>query len=438
METNGKISGFVGSPNNEGRANQPAASQKEALTMQDWHLRYAANMRNYEGYSIGKLLGLINDPTIISLAGGLPSPDMFLRAEVQMATRQRFDRDIDRIMQYSPIRGEAELIDAVIAFLKRDGIRVVPDNIMITTSGQQGLDLAGRLFLDPGDAVVVERPTFAGALAAFQMQRPIYLGVDLEPDGIDVECLHEVLSDCLASGRMPKFIYVVPDFQNPSGVSMSLVKREILLDLSDRFGVPIIEDSPYRRLRYHGTMLPSLFSLDQKRGGGRVIGLNTFSKLFCPGMRVGFNIGPPEVIDKMTNIKEGSTLNTPKYNQDMCAAFLTEVDLEAYFERCCVYYGDKLGVFLNAMAEYFPPERNVTWTQPEGGMFLWVSMPQNVDTRQLFHTALKFKVAFVPGEAFYGERPERHHIRVNFSYSPEAQLREAVKRLSDCLEQQGI
>jgi 2-aminoadipate transaminase len=438
MGTNGEILGFDGNPNREERTNQLAMSQKEEKIMQNWDLRYAANMRTYEGYSIGKLLGLINDPEIISLAGGLPSPDMFLRAEMQKATRQCFERDIDRIMQYSPIRGEAELIEAVIAFLKRDGIRVAPDNIMITTSGQQGLDLAGRLFLDPGDIVVVERPTFAGALAAFQMQRPIYLGVDLEADGIDVECLHEVLSDCLASGRMPKFIYVVPDFQNPSGVSLSQAKREILLDLSDRFGVPIIEDSPYRRLRYRGTTLPSLFSLDQKRGGSRVIGIHTFSKLFCPGMRVGFNIGPPEVIDKMTNIKEGSTLNTPKYNQDMCAAFLTEVDLEAYFERCCVYYGDKLGVFLNAMAEYFPPERNVTWTQPEGGMFLWVSMPQNLDTRRLFHTALKFKVAFVPGEAFFGERPERQHIRVNFSYPSEAQLREAVKRLSDCLGQQGI
>ena len=406
--------------------------------MKDWHLRYAANMPNYEGYSIGKLLGLINDPAIISLAGGLPSPDMFLREELQISTRQRFDRDIDRIMQYSNVRGEAELIDAVIAFLKRDGIRVTADHIMITTSGQQGLDLAGRLFLDPGDTVVVERPTFAGALAAFQMQRPIFLGVDLQSDGIDVGRLDNVLSDCLTSSRMPKFIYVVSDFQNPSGVSMSLAKRETLLDLSDRFGVPIIEDSPYRKLRYQGGILPSLFSLDQKRGGDRVIGIYTFSKQFCPGMRVGFNIGPPEVIEKMTNIKEGSTLCTPKYNQDMCAAFLTEVDLDAYFERCCVYYGDKLEIFLKAMADYFPPERGVTWTQPEGGMFLWVSMPQQVDTRQLFHSALKFKVAFVPGEACYGERPERHHIRVNFSYPSQVQLREAVKRLSDCLDQQGI
>jgi 2-aminoadipate transaminase len=409
--------------------------QKEKLMMKDWHLRFAANMIKYEGYSIGKLLALISDPEIISLAGGLPSPDMFLRAELQMATRQRLERDADRIMQYSPIRGETELIDAVSDFLRRDGIQVGLDNIVITTSGQQGLDLAGRLFLDPGDTVIVERPTFAGALAAFQMQRPSYLGIELQSDGIDVGKLHEVLSDCLKSGRMPKFIYVVPDFQNPTGVCMSLAKRESLLDLSDRFDVPIIEDSPYRRLRYDGATLPSLFSLDQKRGGGRVVGIYTFSKLFCPGMRVGFNIGPPEVIDKMTNIKEGSTLNTPKYNQDMCAVFLTEVDLEGYFERCCTYYKNKLGIFLNAMAEYFPPERGVTWTTPKGGMFLWVSMPPHVDTRELFHTALKFKVAFVPGEAFYGEQPERYHIRVNFSFSSEAQLREAVKRLSDCLGQ---
>ncbi len=406
--------------------------------MQDWDTRYAANMRNYEGYSIGKLLGLINDPEIISLAGGLPSPDMFLKTELQMATRQRLEGDIDRIMQYSNVRGEAELIEAVIGFLSRDEIRVTPDNVMITTSAQQGLDLAGRLFLNLGDAVVVERPTFAGALAAFQMQCPTYLGVNLESDGIDVESLHKVLSDCRTSGQMPKFMYVVPDFQNPSGVSTSLAKRERLLELSDCFGVPILEDSPYRWLRYHGANMPSLLSLDQRNGGGRVIGIYTFSKLYCPGMRVGFNIGPPEVIEKMTNIKEGSTLHTPRYNQVMCAAFLTEIDLDAYFERCRVYYSHKLEIFLKAMTAYFPPSRGVTWTQPEGGMFLWVSMPHEVDTRELFHTALKFKVAFVPGDACYGEHPERHHMRVNFSYPTEAQLREAVKRLSDCLEQQGI
>ena len=406
--------------------------------VQNWPLRYAANMRDYEGYSIGKLLALINDPAIISLAGGLPSPQMFLTAELKQATRERFGRDIDRIMQYSAIPGEAELIDAVAAFLRRDDIRVGPENILITTSAQQGLDLVGRLFLDPGDAIVVERPTFAGALAAFEMQRPAYLGVDLAADGLDVTRLQEILGEARASGRPPKFIYVVPDFQNPSGVSMSLAKRHALLDLSDRFGVPIIEDSPYRTLRYRGQKLPSLFSLDQQRGGGRVIGVYTFSKLFCPGMRVGFNIGPPEVVAKMTNIKEGGTLSTPKYNQDMCAAFLAEVDLDAYFARCRAYYGKKLEIFLEALAAHFPPERGVSWTRPEGGMFLWVSVPKSVDTQELFHAALKYKVAFVPGVACYGVRPERHHMRVNFSFPSTDQLREAVKRLSDCLAAEGV
>ncbi len=415
-----------------------SAGMGELLMMQDWQMRYAENMRNYEGYSIGKLLSLINDPAIISLAGGLPSPEVFLQSEFRRATRERLDRDIDGIMQYSAVRGEAELIDAVVAFLIRDGIHAAPENIMVTTSGQQGLDLVGRLLLDPGDTVAVERPTFAGALAAFQMQRPAYLGIDLESDGLNIGELEEVLARCTTSGHMPKFIYVIPDFQNPSGVSMSLDKRSALLDLSERYHIPVVEDSPYRALRYRGAQLPSLFSLDQQQGGGRVIGVYTFSKLFCPGMRVGFNIGPPEVIDKMTNIKEGSTLNTPKYNQGMCAAFLTEVDLDAYFERCRAFYSKKMEVLLNALEANFPPERGIGWTQPEGGMFLWVSAPETVDTRKLFHEALKFKVAFVPGEAFYGERPEQHHMRVNFSYPSEAQLRDATGRLSDCLERQGV
>ncbi|MGA6925657.1 MAG: PLP-dependent aminotransferase family protein [Desulfosarcina sp.] len=401
--------------------------------MVDWRAHYARNMLDYQGYSIGKLLALIDDPTIISLAGGMPSPEMFLVEQLRQATGRRFDSHIHRIMQYSSIRGETELIDAVIAFLRRDGVCVSPENVMITSSGQQGLDLVGRLFLDPGDALVVERPTFAGALAAFQMQRPDYIGIELGPDGLDVIQLQQVLTDCQAADRLPKFIYVVPDFQNPTGICMSLAKREALLDLSRRHAIPIIEDSPYRSLRYRGSQLPSLYSLDQQRGGGFVVGVYTFSKLFCPGMRVGFTIGPPEVIAKMTNIKEGSTLNTPPYNQDMCADFLTTVDLDAYFESCRTYYREKMNVFFAALNTHFPPERGVTWTRPDGGLFVWLSVPKAVNTRTLFRSALAFKVAFVPGDAFYGADPEPCHMRLNFSYPSSQQLKEAVKRLSDCL-----
>jgi 2-aminoadipate transaminase len=337
-------------------------------------------------------------------------------------------------MQYTDISGETTLIEAVIQFLKADQIDICKENIVITSSGQQGLDLSGRLFLNPGDAVVLDRPTFAGALVAFQMQRPLFAGVDIEDDGSNIEGFRKKV-EMLKSRNIPvKFIYVVPDFQNPSGISMILEKREALLDLSYEYDIPIVEDSPYRSLRYYGDNLPSIFELDQKRNGGHVIGVYTFSKLFCPGMRVGFNIGPPEVIEKMTNIKEGSTLNSPKYNQDMCAAFLQQMDWKAHLEMCRTYYRKKLALFLDSMQAYFPEDMGVAWTKPQGGLFLWATVPEGIDTLELFYEAVKFKVAFVPGEVFYGENPEKNHMRINFSYPSKNQLAEAVKRLSNCLK----
>ena len=402
----------------------------------DWMSRYSDNIKNYEGYSIGKLFKLLNDPEIISLAGGLPSPDTFLKHDLQRVSQKRLQEDADTIMQYTDISGELSLIGAVIQFLKADHIDIAEENIVITSSGQQGLDLTGRLFLNPGDAVILDRPTFAGAIVAFQMQRPVFAGVDIEDDGSDIEGFRKKI-EMLKSQHIPlKFIYVVPDFQNPSGISMSIEKREALLDLSYEYDVPIVEDSPYRTLRYYGDNLSSIFELDQKRSGGHVIGVYTFSKLFCPGMRVGFNIGPQDVIEKMINIKEGSTLNTPKYNQDMCTAFLQEMDWKAHLENCRNYYREKLSLFLDAMQEYFPSDMGVTWTKPQGGLFLWATVPEGIDTLELFYEAVKFKVAFVPGEVFYGENPAKNHMRINFSFASKIQLAEAAKRLSVCLKGQ--
>ena len=402
----------------------------------NWMSRFADNIKNYEGYSIGKLFKLLHDPEIISLAGGLPSPDIFLKDELQQVSQKRLQEDSDSIMQYTDIPGDMKLIEAVIQFLRDDRLNISKENIVITSSGQQGLDLTGRLFLNPGDAVILDRPTFAGAIVAFQMQRPVFAGVDIEDDGSDIEGFRKKI-EMLKSQHIPlKFIYVVPDFQNPSGISMSIEKREALLDLSYEYDVPIVEDSPYRTLRYYGDNLPSIFELDQKRSGGHVIGVYTFSKLFCPGMRVGFNIGPQDVIEKMINIKEGSTLNTPKYNQDMCTAFLQEMDWKAHLENCRNYYREKLSLFLDAMQEYFPSDMGVTWTKPQGGLFLWATVPEGIDTLELFYEAVKFKVAFVPGEVFYGENPAKNHMRINFSFASKIQLAEAAKRLSVCLKGQ--
>lgn len=398
-----------------------------------WKDRFAANVREFEGYPIGKTIKYLTDPEIISLAGGLPSPDVFQRSEVRLASMKILEGNIDRIMQYSPISGEASLYSAVLGFLARDDIHIDEENLLITTSGQHGLDLTGRLFLEEGDVVLVDRPTFAGALVAFSMQRPRFVGVDIEGDGSDVSGMREQLQQLHSEGSTPKFIYVVPDFQNPTGITMSLAKREALLDLSYEFDVPIVEDSPYRDLRYQGETIPAIFTLDQRREGGHVIGLYTFSKLFCPGMRVGFNIGPAAVIERMTHIKEGNVLNTPKFNQDICTAFLEDMNFEAHISKCQDYYREKLAVFLETMEEHFPAEMGITWTRPEGGLFLWVTLPGHIDTDELFFEAIEHKVAFVPGEQFYGENPDHNHMRINFSFVSKEQLAEAVKRLAACV-----
>ncbi len=401
--------------------------------IKEWKEKYSRIMKDFEGYSIGKIFKYLNNPEIISLAGGLPSPDMFLKSGMREASQKLLADNLEKVFQYSSVPGEVDFIRAIIEFLKRDDIHLEAENVVVTSSGQHGLDLTGRLFLNPGDLIMLDRPTFAGAIVAFQLQDPQIIGIDIEADGPNVD---EYKRKLQKMDTMPKFIYVVPDFQNPTGITTSLKKREALLDISYELDIPIVEDSPYRDLRYCGKSIPSIFSLDQKRKGTNVIGLYTFSKIFCPGIRVGFNIGPKAVIEKMSNIKGGNLLNTPKYNQDLCKAFLTEMDYDAHMEKCCSYYSEKLNVFLQNMKEYFPPEMGVKWTKPEGGLFLWVTLPKKIDTMKLFYEAIKFKVAFVPGDAFYGENPAKNNMRINFSFATKEQLAEAVKRLSDCVKAQ--
>ncbi len=399
----------------------------------DWKGKYSKIMKDFEGYSIGKIFKYLNDPEIISLAGGLPSPDMFQKTQMREVSKKLLENNLENIFQYTAVTGEESLKNTVIEFLKRDNIKITKEQILVTSSGQHGLDLTGRLFLNSGDVIMIDRPTFAGAIVAFQMQNPQIVGIDIEDDGPDVGEYRKILSGL---DKKPKFIYVVPDFQNPTGITTSLAKREALLDLSYEFDIPIVEDSPYRDLRYRGESIPSIFSLDQRRNGTNVIGLYTFSKIFCPGIRVGFNIGPKEVIEKMGNIKGGNILNTPKYNQDLCTAFLTEMDYDVHMEKCKSYYSEKLKIFLQSMKKRFPSEWGVKWTKPEGGLFLWVSLPKQIDTMKLFYEAIKFKVAFVPGEVFFGENPSKNEMRINFSFATKEQIAEAVKRLAECVKTQ--
>ncbi len=390
-------------------------------------------MQEYEGYAIGKMLKYLDDPEIISFAGGLPNPDVFPIDIIQKAAEKSIKEGWNYVLQYSPIPGEQDLIEAIIDYLKRDNIVIMPENIIITTSGQHGIDLVGRLFLEPEDIIVTDLPTFGGALAAFEMENAKYIARDIEDDGSDIKSMEVEIENLIQGGGKPKFIYVVPDFQNPSGITMSLEKRVALLSLAKKYGIPIVEDSPYRELRYRGEHIPSIYSLDKNQGN--VIGIYTFSKILCPGMRVGFNIGPPEAIRKFLFIKSGNILNTPKLNQDICTIFLREYDLESHFNKTKNYYSDKLNFFLDAMKENFPEEMRIKWTKPEGGLFLWVTVPEHINTLELFYMAIEEKVAFVPGEVFYPEGHRRYNsMRINFSFPTKEEIIEGVKRLSSVIK----
>jgi 2-aminoadipate transaminase len=394
---------------------------------------FANLMKDFEGYAIGKMLSYLGDPDIISFAGGLPSDELFPVDLIRKAAERSLSENPAKVLQYSPIPGEEDLIEAIIQYLKTDHIEIEPENIMITTSGQHGLDLIGRALLDPQDLIVIDLPTFGGALAAFELEDAKYIARDIEEDGSDVAGLDKAIAESINSGQTPKFIYVVPDFQNPSGITMSLEKRYKLLEMAKKYEIPIVEDSPYRELRYKGDQIPSIYSLDNN--SGNVIGLFTFSKILCPGIRVGFNIGPPDVIKKFSFIKGANILNTPKLNQDICRTFLSEYDLNAHFDKAIAYYDEKLHFFLDAMEENFPAEMGVKWTKPEGGLFLWITTPEAINTLDLFYMAIKAKMAFVPGEVFYPEGLRRYNtMRINFSYPTKGQILEGVKRLKTVIQ----
>ena len=394
---------------------------------------FASIMKDFEGYVIGKMMEYVKDPEIISFAGGLPSSELFPVDLIRQAAERAIKDNYEAVLQYSPIPGEKDLMSAIIQYLKKDDIFIEPENIMITSSGQHGLDLIGRLFLDPQDFIVTDLPTFGGALSAFELEDAQYLALDIQEDGSDVEGMEKGILELLNQGKQPKFIYLVPDFQNPSGITMSLEKRLAILELGKKHKIPILEDSPYRELRYRGENIPSIYSLDENQGN--VIGLYTFSKILCPGIRVGFNIGPPDIIKKLIFIKGSNVLNTPKLNQDICTIFLNEYDLKAHFQSAKDYYSEKLNFFLKAMDDHFPEETGVKWTKPEGGLFLWITVPEELNTLDLFYLAIEEKVAFVPGEVCYPKGFRKYNtMRINFSFPTREQIIEGVKRLRRTIE----
>jgi len=367
-------------------------------------------------------------PDVISFGGGMPAPEIFPTEEFGVACEKVLRDQGAQALQYGPTDGYLPLREMIARHSARYGIEVTPENILITSGSQQALDLVGKLFINRGDRILVESPTYLGALQAWNAYGAEYVSVPSDQDGIVISELEKALR------YGPKFIYALPNFQNPTGVTYSLERREKLVELADRYGVPIIEDDPYGQLRFEGENLPSIAFLDNKlhdqNGGysGNVIYLSTFSKTLAPGMRLAWVIAPAEVITKMVQTKQGTDLQTPTFNQIVAYEVAKHGFIDQHVLTIRKVYRERRDIMLEELEKNMPD--GVSWTHPQGGLFLWVTLPEYMDTSIILKDAIAEKVAFVPGESFYPYGGVKNAMRLNFSNAKPEKIREGIQRLS--------
>jgi 2-aminoadipate transaminase len=402
-----------------------------------WTHRFAQRTQRVKSSAIRELLKLTERPEVISFAGGLPAPEVFPVAEFQEACQLVLAEKGAAALQYGTTEGYQPLREMIARHASRYGIKSRPENVLITSGSQQALDLIGKLLINPGDRLLVEAPTYLGALQAFTVYGADYVEVATDDNGLCTELLDEALR----SG--PKFMYVLPNFQNPGGTTLSWQRRVELVNLADKYGIPIIEDDPYGQLRYEGEHLPSLLVLDRENLSrdnghslGNVIYLSTFSKTLAPGLRLAWILAPEEVIAKLVQLKQGADLHTSTFVQMVTYEVARGGFLDEHVRHIRQVYRERRDVMLEALEEHFPPE--VTWTRPAGGLFLWVRLPEGMNAVTLLEAALRENVAFVPGESFYayGNGEGARHFRLNFSNAQPDMIREGIRRIAVAIRHQ--
>lgn len=397
-----------------------------------WEDLFSERIRRMKSSAIRELLRVTDQRGVISLGGGLPAPESFPYERFAIACQTVMQEHGSQALQYGITEGYVPLRTLIAERACKQGLQININNVLITTGSQQALDLLGKVFLSPGDCVVVEAPTYLGALQAWSAYGAGYLIIPSDTNGIKTQGLETVFC------HKPKFIYVMPNFQNPSGVTLSKERREQLLFLAKQFSIPIVEDDPYRQLRFEGEDLPSLLALDNQardaegaEASGGVIYISTFSKILSPGIRLGWVIAPEAVIQKMVLAKQGMDLHTSSFIQMVAY----EMDQEGYLEEHALeirqLYRERRDAMLEALETFFPPFAQ--WTHPQGGLFLWCTLPHEIDTEVLLARAIQKKVAFVPGTPFYPNGQGKNQMRLNFSFSSPATIREAIARLGTLL-----
>ena len=389
--------------------------------------KFASRMDRMKASEIRELLKLTARPEIISFAGGLPAPELFPVKEIAQVSHDLVLKEGQKLLQYATTEGRPTLREKIAKRMtEKYKTPVVADDILITTGSQQCLDFAGKLFLDPGDVVLCESPSYLGALNAFNAYQPVFKEVPTDGEGI----IPEELDKILASTPKCKFIYVIPDFQNPTGICWSLERRKKFIEVINKYDLPVFEDNPYGELRYRGESFPTLKSMDTK---GLVSFLGTFSKIFCPGLRLGWIAGPHTIVEKFVMIKQSADLHTSNFDQGVADAYMDTYDLDAHVKEIVALYGHRRDLILKTMEEEFP--EGVEFTRPDGGLFLWVTVPEGVSARKVFDKCIEQKVAAVIGDAFYPNDKTDRSMRVNYSCMPDDKIVEGVKRMAKAIRE---
>ena len=389
-------------------------------------VNFAKRMDGMKASDIRGLLKLTTRPEIISFAGGLPAPELFPIEDIKAATDAVMDEQGRAALQYGQTEGYLPLRQKIVERMAaKNAIHTAADNIILTAGSQQGLDYCGKLFLNPGDVVVMESPSYLGAINAFNAYEPKFVEVPTDDNGMIMEELDKVL----ATTENVKLIYVIPDFQNPSGRTWPLERRKKFLEIINKYGVPAIEDNPYGELRFKGEYQPALKSMDTE---GLIIYMGTFSKIMAPGYRIGWTCANDEIIEKLNLIAQAAALQTSTIAPMIIAKYMDMFDLDAHVDKIRETYKHRCQLMINTMKETFPPEAK--FTDPDGGLFTWVELPDYVNTRDLAAKALDMGVAFVPGSGFYPNGGTNCCMRLNYSCMPDDRIVEGVKRLAEVIK----
>jgi 2-aminoadipate transaminase len=392
---------------------------------------FAARTKVMKSSAMRDLMAVTARPEVISLAGGLPDTSTFPPDTFAAIAQRIAAESCAKALQYGPTEGLDETKACIAQVMAAEGMRVAPEDLIVTTGGQQVIDLVTKTLIDPGDVVIAEGPTYPGAVPVFSAYQADVVQVDMDADGMRVDLLEETLDRLDRDGRRPKFIYTVPSFQNPAGVTMSQPRRRRLVEVAHERELLVLEDNPYGLLRYEGDPPPPLLSLD---GGVYVMYLGTFSKILSPGIRLGWVVAPPPVLEKINLGKQAADLCTSTLSQLMVQAYFEESRWRDYVESLTEVYRARRDTMLDALADHFP--RQAEWTRPAGGLFIWVTLPDFIDTTDLLARALRDNVAFVPGEAAFLDGRGRNAMRLNFSGSDEDAIREGIRRIGEVVTEQ--